>query len=141
MNRCLLNVSTLLALSWPGHASHEPVQRWFARNATKGWATCPMVEAGFVRIICNPAFSPRAVSPADAVSALRGTVSHPAHQFWSDDISFVEAVSLMQGPLSGHQQVTDAYLVALAIHHRGRLATLDRRMAQLAPAGAVEVIA
>lgn len=36
---------------------------WFARNSAKGWATCPLVEAGFVRILSNPAFSPRAVTP------------------------------------------------------------------------------
>jgi predicted nucleic acid-binding protein len=43
-------------------------------------------------------------------------------------------------PLTGHQQITDAYLIALAIHNRGKLATLDRGIAQLAPAGSVEVI-
>ena len=31
----------------------------------------------------------------------------------------------------GHRQVTDAYLVALARHHHGRLATLDKGLATL----------
>jgi uncharacterized protein len=31
----------------------------------------------------------------------------------------------------GHRQVTDAYLVALARHHGGRVATLDRGLAAL----------
>ena len=42
--------------------------------------------------------------------------------------------------MAGHQQISDAYLVALAIHNRGKLATLDKGIAQFAPAGAVEVI-
>lgn len=46
----------------------------------------------------------------------------------------------MRARLTGHQQITDAYLVALAIHNRGKLATLDRRIVQFAPAGAVELI-
>jgi predicted nucleic acid-binding protein len=35
----------------------------------------------------------------------------------------------------GHQQVTDAHLVALAIRHGGCLATLDRGGRALVPAG------
>lgn len=136
---CLLDVSVLVALSWPGHQFHEAVQRWFARNAPKGWATCPIVQAGFVRIVSNPAFSPHAVSVADAVSALRGTISHPAHQFWADEISFHDALRFLKG-LTGHKQVTDAYLVGLAIHHRGRLATTDRRIAEISSVGTVELI-
>jgi predicted nucleic acid-binding protein len=35
-----------------------------------------------------------------------------------------QAVSRMATAPTGHQQITDAYLVALAIRHRGKLATL-----------------
>ena len=140
MTACLLDVSVLVALSWPGHQFHEAVQHWFARNASKGWATCPIVEAGFVRILSNPAFSPRAVSPAEAISALQVTVQHPAHQFWADDISFPDALRFLKGPLTGHKQIMDAYLVGLAIHKRGRLATTDRGIAGIAPAGLIELI-
>lgn len=140
MTAYLLDVNLVVALSWPGHQFHETVQRWFAHHAPKGWATCPIVEAGFVRIVSNPAFSPRAVSPSEAVSALRGTVNHPAHQFWPDSIAFADAVRFLRGPLTGHRQITDAYLVGLAIHKKGKLATLDRGMLQIAPPGAVELV-
>ncbi|HXM66877.1 MAG TPA: hypothetical protein VN911_09115 [Candidatus Acidoferrum sp.] len=46
----------------------------------------------------------------------------------------------LKKPIHGHQQVTDAYLVALALRNRGKLATLDRKIGQFAPAGTVEVI-
>ena len=137
---CLLDVNVLLALSWPGHEFHERVQRWFACNAPKGWATCPIVEAGFVRIISNPSFSPNAISPAEAIGALRVMMNHPGHQFWPDEISFPEALRFLKPPLMGPKQVTDAYLVGLAIHRRGRLATTDRGMVQAAPTAAVELI-
>lgn len=125
----LLDVNVLLAMSWPGHQFHDLAQRWFARVGSKGWATCPIVETSFVRIISNPAFSPRAVSPLEAIHALEAAVKHPGHEFWADDLP---AVALAKaGQLRGHQQVSDAYLLALSIHHHGRFATLDQRIATL----------
>src|ERR1700749_2057415 len=113
----LLDVNVLLALSWPGHKSHKIAQRWFVRVAAKGWATCPIVEAGFRRILSNPAFSPHAVSPKEALEALAISANHPSHQFWSDNISLADGLIDLQDRITGHQQITDAYLLALAIHH------------------------
>ena len=36
----------------------------------------------------------------------------------------------------GHNQITDAYLLALAVHHSGALATFDHRVALSAIGGA-----
>ncbi|HEY3972298.1 MAG TPA: TA system VapC family ribonuclease toxin [Candidatus Sulfotelmatobacter sp.] len=127
----LLDVNVLLALSWPAHEFHAKVQRWFAGNAVKGWATCPIVETGFVRIVSNPAFSPHAVSPAEALAALRITLRHPAHQFWADDISVSDGMGNLGIRILGHQQITDAYLLALAMHRRGKVATLDKKLVGL----------
>jgi hypothetical protein len=68
----------------------------------------------------------------EALNALRITARHPAHQFWADDISVPDAFGNLGNQISGHQQVTDAYLLALAIHHGGKLVTMDKRMAELA---------
>lgn len=133
-------MNVLLALSWPGHKFHELAQRWFASNAKKGWATCPMVEAGFVRVLSNPAFSANAVSPKEALNALKISTRHSAHQFWPDDLPLAEALANSQLHIVGHQQVTDAYLLALAMHHDGKLATLDKGIAEWAGGSAVEVI-
>jgi hypothetical protein len=131
MSAFLLDVNVLVALAWPGHQAHQRAQRWFARHASKGWATCPMTEAGFVRIVYNRAFSPRAVTPGEAMRALQITISHPHHQFWKDDISLAEALSASQARLFGHKQITDAYLLGLAIHKKGILATFDRGIPSL----------
>lgn len=131
MTAYLLDVNVLLALLWPGHVFHEKAQHWFAGHAAKGWATCPIIEAAFVRIASNPAFSPRAVPPKEALEVLLHNVKHPTHQFWADNISLPDGLAHFQNRIVGHQQVVDAYLLALAMHHNGKLATLDKRMAQL----------
>jgi uncharacterized protein len=141
MTAYLLDVNVLIALAWPEHRQHSQVRAWFAKNSTKGWATCPLVQAGFVRIVSNPAFSSRSVLVQEAIEGLAISLRDDAHQFWPDSISFPEAVRILKEPIGGHQQVTDAYLVALAMQNRGKLATLDRKILQFAPVGSVEVIA
>lgn len=105
--------------------------KWFARNRAKGWATCPMTHAGFVRIVSNPAFSRDAVSPLEAVNLLRATTEADDHEFWPDETSLPEAVSFAGQRLVGHQQVSDAYLLGLAIRRGGVLATFDAGVAAL----------
>jgi toxin-antitoxin system PIN domain toxin len=131
MTAFLLDVNVLIALAWPGHEAHERVQVWFARNANLGWATCPFTEAAFVRILSNPVFSQRAVSPQDALRGLNLSLKHPAHRFWAAELGFGAAVQGFQDRLVGHKQVTDAYLLGLAIRKRGKLATLDESLATL----------
>jgi uncharacterized protein len=122
----LLDVNVLIATAWPTHQAHQKVQEWIGRHAKEGWATCPFTETAFVRILSNPAFSPSAVTPADALALLRANLQHPAHRFWEDDISLIQAVAPFSERLVGHQQVSDAYLLGLVIHRKGKLATVDR---------------
>lgn len=131
MSGFLLDVNVLIALLWPAHEAHGRAQRWFAKNADQGWATCAMTEAGFVRIVSNPAFSRRVVSPRDALEVLDGSLQHRAHRFWTEDIGVAEAVAHFGRLESGHQRITDAYLLGLAIHKKGRLATLDSSLMSL----------
>jgi hypothetical protein len=129
----LLDVNVLIAMAWPSHQAHERVQRWLARHAREGWATCPLTQSGFVRILSNPAFSPNALMPADALALLRANLDHPRHRFWEEDISFARVVEPFVARLRGHRQVTDAYLLGLALHKKGKLATLDQSILALLP--------
>ena len=92
-----------------------------------------MTQAGFVRVVSNPVFSRRAVSPRDALEVLSGSLQHPAHHFWTEDLGVTEALTHFGRRLFGHQQITDAYLLGLAIHKKGRLATLDASLSELLP--------
>jgi toxin-antitoxin system PIN domain toxin len=105
------------------------------------WARCPLAQAGFVRIVSNPAFSSRSVSVQQVIEGLAGSLRDDAHQFWPDSIPLTDAMQLITDRIRGHQQIRDAYLVALAMHNRGKLATLDRGITEWAPAGSVELIA
>jgi toxin-antitoxin system PIN domain toxin len=129
----LLDVNILLAMAWPTHRAHEKVQDWLARHAREGWATCPLTQTAFVRILSNPAFSPNALTPGDALALLRANLAHPAHRFWADEVSLVQVLGPFVPRLTGHQQVTDAYLLGLAMHKKGKLATMDRAVRTLLP--------
>jgi len=131
MKGYLLDTNLLIALLWPSHERHDLVLKWFTRHRAKGWATCPLTQAGFVRIVSNPAFSRDAVQPREAIHVLSANTAAKDHAFWPDDVPFAEAVAFAGVRLVGHQQVTDAYLLGLAIRRGGVLATLDQRIAVL----------
>lgn len=143
MRPYLLDTNVLIALAWPNHVHHSEAQTWFARKGAAAFRTCPITQTGFVRISANPAFTPGAVSPGEALALLERVARLPGHDFWPDDLPLREAVTLSPA-LTGHRQITDAYLLALAGAHGGILATLDRAVSALARgqcAGAVEIIA
>ncbi|MGA8153057.1 MAG: TA system VapC family ribonuclease toxin [Terriglobales bacterium] len=135
MSAFLLDVNVLIALGWGGHPDHDRVSQWFTGYGARGWATCPITQAAFVRIVSNPAFSAHAASPREALRLLTTNLRHPKHQFWPDDVSLGESVSRFEDRLVGHQQITDAYLLGLSVHKNGKLATLDRGIMDLLPAG------
>ena len=133
MSVFLLDVNVLVAMAWPTHVAHLQVGRWLARHAEAGWASCPVTQAGFVRVLSNPSFSSDALTPVDAAAVLNKSLTHPAHRFWADDIGFEDAIRAFKDHLVGHRQVTDAYLLGLTLHKKGKLATLDRGILELLP--------
>lgn len=135
MKCCLLDTNLLIALLWPSHERHDLAVKWFSRHRAKGWATCPITQAGFVRIVSNPAFSRDAVQPREAVQVLSANTAAADHTFWPDDQPLTDAVAFAGARLLGHQQVTDAYLLGLALRRGGRLATLDERISALTEPG------
>lgn len=131
MKGYLLDTNLLIALLWPSHERHGLAVKWFTRHRAKGWATCPFTQAGFVRIVSNPAFSRDAVQPREAIHILAANTAAKDHALWTDELPLADAVAFAGLRLMGHQQVTDAYLLGLAIRRGGVLATLDQRIAAL----------
>ena len=133
MSTALLDVNVLIALLWPTHEHYDDAHAWFvARRGSARWATCPLTELAFVRIVSNPSFSADAPAPAEALSLLERNLAHPGHDFWADDVGLVDAVGPLAGRLQGHRQLADAYLLALATRRRGVLATFDGGLRALA---------
>jgi predicted nucleic acid-binding protein len=49
--RALFDVNVLIALFDPAHVHHESAHAWWKANQSSGWATCPLTENGFVRVL------------------------------------------------------------------------------------------
>lgn len=130
----LPDVNVLVALLSEDSVFHGAAQQWFLESARMGWATCPLTQAGFVRIISNPAAYRGTIRPPQALEVLEESLRHPTHKFWHDDLSVAETLAPFQRHLSGHQQITDAYLLGLALRHNGRLVTFDKAVVALASA-------
>jgi uncharacterized protein len=124
MTTSLLDVNVLIALCDGRHEHHLIAAQWFLANAAVGWASCPLTQNGAIRIMSAPAYpGARPVSQVLAqVSALCATAHH---RFWPDAVSLVQQGTLNPAHLLGHRQLTDAYLLALAVHHQGQFVTLD----------------
>ena len=127
----LLDVNVLIALAWPQHVHHKAAHAWFDKVGGKRWASCPLTQLAFVRISSNPKIIAGAVSPRAAMHALSQMTTLPGHRFWPDDLPLSGMASLSSAALVGHRQVTDAYLLEVARHHHGALATLDGGITEL----------
>lgn len=128
----LLDVNLLIALAWPTHVHHREAQEWFHRKGRRAWATCPLTQSGFIRISSNPRFIDGAVTPREARRLLAQVTRADEHQFWPDDLDWADTI-IPASLLVGHRQVTDAYLLGLALHRDGCLATLDAGIESLLP--------
>lgn len=73
--------------------------------------------------------------PAEAISLLEEALDRSTHEFWPDDLSLNKAVAYLKTDLSGHNQITDAYLLGIAIHHQAKLVTFDKSLSSLLPSG------
>lgn len=128
----LLDVNVLIASIDPGHVAHNRVREWHRQLGPTTWATCPFTQAGFVRIVSNPHFHDQVISVREACELLASLTARPGHRYWAADMTFGEAVARFAGNLSGHKQVSDAYLLGLVISNQGRLVTLDKGIEALA---------
>ena len=132
MSVSLLDVNVLIASTYEWHVAHQRAYAWWRQSGRLPWATCPLTQAGFVRIISNRQFHEQPVSVSQAFELLKAITERPGHRFWPMDVSFAEAVQPFRERLFGHRQLTDAYLLGLAIKNKGRLVTLDRGIEDLA---------
>ncbi len=121
----LLDVNVRIALLDPNHTFAERANAWFAREQP-AFATCPIVDNGVVRILCSPGCSTRMRLPAAAIGAmLAAACAKNDHAFWPDDLSLRDPGQIDTTRLHGPRQITDAYLLALAVAHGGCFATFD----------------
>lgn len=133
--RALLDVNVLLALLDSDHVDHERARGWIAGEIEQGWASCAITENGFVRIISQPRY-PSPVSPRQAIDTLARATQTPYHEFWPCSASILDENVVDRSYLHNSKQVTDAYLLALAVERGGRFVTFDQSIALNAVPGA-----
>ena len=124
----LLDVNLLVALCDADHVHHRQAGQWFRASLSSGWATCPLTQNGLLRVMGNPAYPGGPGSPEGVRPLLQRLCSLPGHQFWADSISAADSQVLPSLRGVTAKQLTDVYLLALAVHRGGRLATLDSRV-------------
>jgi toxin-antitoxin system PIN domain toxin len=133
--RALLDVSVLLPLFDARHTQHAPARGWWALHGDQGWASCPLTQNGFARIISKPGYA-RPISLQTAFSVLLDQAKQTDHEFWPDDISITDDHIFDHAFILGPNQITDVYLLGLAVKNGGRLATFDRGLPLKAVRGA-----
>ena len=124
MSRALLDINVLIALLDRAHIHHIRARTWLEANIGEGWASCPITQNGCVRILSQPAY-PLPVSPHEAITRLRTATQTIHHTFWPDSPSLLDAELIDASRILGARQLTDVYLLALAVRNQGRFVTFD----------------
>jgi toxin-antitoxin system PIN domain toxin len=131
----LLDVNVLIALCDGRHEHHALAAHWFIEHAAQGWASCPLTQNGALRIMSAPAY-PGSRPVGQVMAQLQTLCARAHHRFWPDALSLLQPDILNPKHVLGHRQLTDAYLLALAVHQQGCLVTLDGAVALQSVRGA-----
>jgi len=123
--RALLDITVLLAMLDEDHVHHSRARAWWAENRDHGWASCPLTQNGYVRIVSGPGYT-NPIHIADGFATLSRQLTAFGHEFWPADISLLDSESFNHSRILGPKQITDVYLLALAVKNDGRFVTLDR---------------
>lgn len=134
--RALLDVNVWIALLDDAHQFSEEANAFIEAPEAR-IATCPLVENGVIRIMAMPSYGRGGGVPMIQVrQRLQEACASLDHAFWPDDVSLRDDALVDFSRVQGHQQVTDLYLLALAVRHGGRLVTFDRAVALSSVRGA-----
>lgn len=133
--RALFDVNVLIALLDADHVGHRAATDWFAKNLKHGWASCPITENGTARVMASAGYT-NPFPVAEVLQRLGQAASAGYHQFWPDDLSLTDTAVFIHMELLGPKQITDRYLLALAVKNSGRFVTFDRAIRPTAVVGA-----
>ena len=135
--RLLLDVNVWVALLDDAHVYNAQALALFQSSPPRRIATCPLIENGVLRILNLPSYSTRGPLGFEPVrDKLNLACSDVDHEFWPDDLSLRDDELIDWRRIFGHNQITDVYLLALAVSRGGALATFDHRVALSAVKGA-----
>lgn len=125
--RALLDVNVLVALLDSDHLQHGAAWSWLDAHADLGWASSPTTQNGCIRVLSSPSY-PGPLRPGAIIERLADAAAGDLHAFWPDDVTLLSPEVVDPARVHGPRQVTDLYLLALAVAHGGRLVTFDGRI-------------
>ena len=125
----LLDVNVLIALTELKHIHHGMAMKWFSALGLD-WGLCAFSEAGFLRVAMNPRLG--SYSFEEATNVLADLMNHPGYRYWPVEANWTAIAAPFRGRVFGHQQITDAWLLGLAIKEHGVLVTLDKAIRSMA---------
>ena len=130
----LPDINVLLALAWSNHAHHDAAHRWFALDATAGWATYLLTQTGFLRLSLNLQVVGVSIDCQAAMHLLHSLVSHLYHQYTETAPALTTtAFQALVPNIIGYRQVSDATLLHLSRVGGLKLVTLDQPVAAVCP--------
>lgn len=124
--RALLDTSVLIALLDANHIHHRTARQWLMTH-TDGWASCPITLNGCIRILSQPQY-PNRLPMKTVVQGLQVAMAQAMHQFWTDDINPLDTNGINWSQVMRPVDITDAYLLSLAVKNQACLVTLDQGM-------------
>jgi uncharacterized protein len=126
--RCLLDVNVWVALFDDAHVASTRANEFIDTPGIR-ISTCPLVENGVIRVLNLPSYGRRGALGLQTVrNQLINACTALDHEFWSDNISLRNDQAVDFNRVHGHNQITDLYLLALAVHHKGQLVTFDQNI-------------
>lgn len=125
--RYLVDVNVLIARLFESHEHHRAALKWFQTPGLQ-WALCSWTEAGFLRFATRP----DRLSMAEATGILDRLAQHPGCHYHPIADSWSTLTKPFFHRLHGHRQVTDAWLLGMAIQDGLALATFDRAILHMA---------
>jgi hypothetical protein len=126
----LLDVNALIALVDSEHMHHAVLLHILPELTRFGWGISAVSEAGALRILTNPRVGRYRLE--EVVSTIEGLYALPRFRYWRETGAWREIPNEIRDRILGHQQITDAYLLAMAVSEGGVLVTFDKAIRHLA---------
>ena len=125
----LLDTNVVLALLDERHAHHVAAEAWFDSPGLR-WSFCAFTEAGVLRFFTRPKTGDLSMEQATAM--LERLKQQPGYHYQPIAADWQALTEPFRRRLHGHNQVTDAYLLGLAVREGLVLTTFDKALSHLA---------
>ena len=125
----LLDVNVAVALLDEAHIHHEAAEKWFDTPGLR-WALCAFTEAGVLRFFTRPKTGEMSM---EQITAMLGRLKEqPGYHYQPVSADWQELTKPFSKRVHGHNQVTDAYLLGVAVREGLVLTTFDKAVVHLA---------